>query len=312
MGDPASETLVDLPVAAEVRVHVHPPPGEEPMGEHGVAGRVRAIERDGSAYVVDLDPVGRFSVVLPDRVPLPFGVGERVAARSTLHIAGNHPVREGSVVTPASEVLVACSDTGDASFLHRWVLDIGPVARRGVPRGGLAPRHDHWVVLGHGGRRAWLRDRRFAVLSCDDGDWLLAAEAWRFEPGLPIPSGAADGQRFSVVRLPESAAIPTAPPTAPRHAPDALPAPFANTEVEWRAALSVFVPYQATVEGATWVLRLNDFPAEPMYTLFVEGREIGSLDDWPRAWSRPSLLGQLARRPLVPWAADIAKAAKES
>ena len=39
------------------------------------------------------------------------------------------------------------------------------------------------------------------------------------------------------------------------------------------------------------MLRMNDFPEEPLYTLVVDSREIESFDDFPPAWSKPGLLG---------------------
>jgi hypothetical protein len=58
----------------------------------------------------------------------------------------------------------------------------------------------------------------------------------------------------------------------------------------------VFV-YAASADGAWWVLRLNDFPDHPLFTLFVSGVCIGDIEDIPArapAWnleveSRPAL-----------------------
>ena len=44
----------------------------------------------------------------------------------------------------------------------------------------------------------------------------------------------------------------------------------------------------AVVEGQRWLLQLGNFPAEPLYTLVVDGVEIMSFDDWPVLWTRPS------------------------
>jgi hypothetical protein len=41
------------------------------------------------------------------------------------------------------------------------------------------------------------------------------------------------------------------------------------------------------VDGQTWLVRLGDFPAEPFYTLLIDGIEVESFDDWPPAWTRP-------------------------
>ena len=45
--------------------------------------------------------------------------------------------------------------------------------------------------------------------------------------------------------------------------------------------------YEAEVDGARLVLRVGDFPAEPLYSLYVDGRLTSTLDAWPAAWRRP-------------------------
>lgn len=38
-------------------------------------------------------------------------------------------------------------------------------------------------------------------------------------------------------------------------------------------------------DGASWwVLRLNDFPEHPLFTLFVDARVVGDIDDLPPTW----------------------------
>ncbi len=48
-------------------------------------------------------------------------------------------------------------------------------------------------------------------------------------------------------------------------------------------------PYRAEEDGHTYVLRVDDFPAEPLYTLLADGDELADLEDWPAAWRRPDL-----------------------
>lgn len=57
-----------------------------------------------------------------------------------------------------------------------------------------------------------------------------------------------------------------------------------RAEVEWRETDDPEFPFESQIEGETWRLRLNDFPEEPMYTLFVGEDAIGDLDDWPKTW----------------------------
>lgn len=77
----------------------------------------------------------------------------------------------------------------------------------------------------------------------------------------------------------------------------------AETRVRWRATWSRAIPLQAEVGDQVWVLRLGDFPAEAMYTLFIDGASAGQLDDWPDAWERPPKVTM--RVELVGWAAAL-------
>jgi hypothetical protein len=61
-----------------------------------------------------------------------------------------------------------------------------------------------------------------------------------------------------------------------------------TTAVVWSRTEHVETPFVAVVEGRRWLLQLGDFPAEPLYTLVVDGVEIVSFDDWPVLWTRPS------------------------
>jgi hypothetical protein len=57
--------------------------------------------------------------------------------------------------------------------------------------------------------------------------------------------------------------------------------------VVWSRTADVDHPLCALVNSERWTLRLGDFPAEPLYTLVVNGEEIGSFDTWPVDWVRP-------------------------
>jgi hypothetical protein len=58
-------------------------------------------------------------------------------------------------------------------------------------------------------------------------------------------------------------------------------------EVSFRRTASAERPYEAEVDGRRWTVRVNDFPAEPLYTLLVDGEPVEDLDAWPPAWRRP-------------------------
>jgi hypothetical protein len=57
------------------------------------------------------------------------------------------------------------------------------------------------------------------------------------------------------------------------------------TPVKWRRDTDdpEFL-WNAEVGKETWRVRVNDFPKEHLYTLFVDGNELGSFDEWPQPW----------------------------
>lgn len=54
-------------------------------------------------------------------------------------------------------------------------------------------------------------------------------------------------------------------------------------------------PYTAVHDGQRLRIRVNDFPAEPLYTLIADDHEVVDLDDWPAAWIRPKATPELLR-----------------
>lgn len=56
--------------------------------------------------------------------------------------------------------------------------------------------------------------------------------------------------------------------------------------VTWRKGHDPEYIHDAEVDGRRWVIRLGEFPVEPLYTLLVDGVEVLSFDDWPPAWRR--------------------------
>lgn len=66
------------------------------------------------------------------------------------------------------------------------------------------------------------------------------------------------------------------------------------TVLRWEHIGDGELPYRAHVDGRTFVVRVNDFPAEPLYTLLVDGDPLTDLEDWPAAWVRPPVRGSLS------------------
>ncbi len=46
-------------------------------------------------------------------------------------------------------------------------------------------------------------------------------------------------------------------------------------------------PYCVELDRHVLRIRVNDFPAEPLYTLFVDDERVTDLEDWPDAWIKP-------------------------
>jgi hypothetical protein len=62
---------------------------------------------------------------------------------------------------------------------------------------------------------------------------------------------------------------------------------WTEVRIVWEHTGDSEFPYRAEVEGQTLTIRVNDFPAEPLYTLFVGDTEVEDLEDWPELWDRP-------------------------
>jgi hypothetical protein len=60
-----------------------------------------------------------------------------------------------------------------------------------------------------------------------------------------------------------------------------------STAIAWKRSGDGEFPYRAVIDGNTLVIRVNDFPAEPLYTLLINDEEVEDLEDWPSAWLRP-------------------------
>lgn len=65
------------------------------------------------------------------------------------------------------------------------------------------------------------------------------------------------------------------------------PDPHFDQAVQWTRSGDYEVPYYATVGGHRWEVVVGDFPAEPLYTLLIDGRRVAETNTWPGAWERP-------------------------
>lgn len=62
---------------------------------------------------------------------------------------------------------------------------------------------------------------------------------------------------------------------------------YLEEKLLWQRGTDPQYPYVAEFDGEQFVVRLNDFPDDQLYTLFVNDVELTSFDDWPEHWKRP-------------------------
>lgn len=68
--------------------------------------------------------------------------------------------------------------------------------------------------------------------------------------------------------------------------PGVLLARARHTRITWRESADVSHPWRACHEGRSWRLRVVEYPLPGLYTLIIDGREIGIVETWPDAWAR--------------------------
>lgn len=162
-------------------------------------------------------------------------------------------------------------------------------------------------VLGHivgSDLLAVTRAESLGELGMWERHWELSLEAWWARVLVHVFGGVLCGLIACTLALPyirqvgalwgrlwrrgqawQGRALYAAEPTTPS---EMLPMhPLLTTSVVWQSTADPFFPYAAQVQDEWWEIRLNDFPAEPMYTLMVEGNARLDFETWPRCWYRP-------------------------
>lgn len=66
------------------------------------------------------------------------------------------------------------------------------------------------------------------------------------------------------------------------------PTALVKEKITWQNSKNGVYPYFFKKGNAEFEIRVNDFPAEPVYTLIVDGKEISNLESWPENWQRPN------------------------
>jgi hypothetical protein len=69
--------------------------------------------------------------------------------------------------------------------------------------------------------------------------------------------------------------------------------------IAWTRTDDAAFPWEAHPKGQHWRIRLNDFPDDHMYTIVVNGAELGDFDDWPETWDRGAGQSALAENAIT-------------
>ncbi|MGB8253741.1 MAG: DUF416 family protein [Anaerolineaceae bacterium] len=59
-----------------------------------------------------------------------------------------------------------------------------------------------------------------------------------------------------------------------------------NHKVSWSGTHDTANPWKADVDGESWLVGINDFPDDYLYTLYVNNSQVGKFHDWPETWVR--------------------------
>ncbi len=65
-----------------------------------------------------------------------------------------------------------------------------------------------------------------------------------------------------------------------------VPNNYLKESITWEGTKDPECPYSAKINQDKCLVRLNDFPAESLYTLIVNDKEVEDFEDWPEHWIR--------------------------
>lgn len=57
------------------------------------------------------------------------------------------------------------------------------------------------------------------------------------------------------------------------------------SSVIWRQINSLVFHWEVVMHGHVFTIRVNDFPEDPLFTLFIDGKAVMNLEDWPDLWN---------------------------
>lgn len=137
------------------------------------------------------------------------------------------------------------------------------------------------VILGEDGRvSAFHGAARSRALRIDEPG--RRATAIAVEPrGRSFAIGYDDGAIQVVPLAPAwQTQLPSPPPPPHAH-------PLFATSIFWTLTGEATTPFVAHLDGVWWVIRINDFPAQPLYSALSSAGDSLDFDTWPRHFWRP-------------------------
>lgn len=143
------------------------------------------------------------SIALPERVPLPFSVGDAITFACRVDYIGIHQVVHGTITRgQTGEVLLAHSADGDVAFAPGWSLDWGPVVseEKGTNGKNAAKRQYHRPTLTYRNRHARIVEGNWRQLEVDHESWLVTATAIGWSSTGVRPPDASSYATYFIVR----------------------------------------------------------------------------------------------------------------
>ena len=185
-------------------------------------------------------------------------------------------------VLAAIVALVAAHPISVARWVLIVVIGLAGVAV-GVQRGSQLRRavRDGTVVCLAGPVTTRMRGRAGWWLTVAGQSFHLPVRFWHIGPGMTYRVYVAPAAQLIVAMEPDV--------TSPPSIEDLIVTPITFTHTGDGER-----PYTATVHGVTVLIEVNDFPAEPLYSVLVGGQPLAHLEDWPPAWNRSPLPAELA------------------
>ena len=61
---------------------------------------------------------------------------------------------------------------------------------------------------------------------------------------------------------------------------------YAMRIIKWKSTGDALFPFKSVVEENELAIGINDFPDEPLYSLYVNGKKVSDFNSWPAMWQK--------------------------